>query len=108
MTRENVAVYTFDAESIGILPGGTVPDYHHRRERTRGLSETTETGADTPSVMGRFLTVAEVARQLRVSNMTVYRLVKSGQLAAVRVGRGYRLREEDVRKYLQQRYMDAG
>jgi excisionase family DNA binding protein len=72
------------------------------------MSDTVGTGADSPSIMGRFLTVAEVARQLRVSNMTVYRLVKGGQLPAVRVGRGYRLREEDVRKYLQQRYMDAG
>ena len=59
-------------------------------------------------MMGGFLTVAEVARQLRVSNMTVYRLVKAGDLAAVRVGRGYRIRGEDVRKYLSQRYMDAG
>ena len=58
--------------------------------------------------LGRFFTVAEVARQLRVSNMTVYRLIKSGQLPAVRVGRGYRIRDEDVRKYLNERYMDAG
>jgi excisionase family DNA binding protein len=72
------------------------------------MSDTSGTGAETPPVMGRFLTVAEVARELRVSNMTVYRLVKSGELRALRVGRGYRLREDDVRKYLQQRYMDAG
>jgi excisionase family DNA binding protein len=72
------------------------------------MSERVGSGAESPPVMGRFLTVAEVARQLRVSNMTVYRLVKSGQLRAVRVGRGYRLLEEDVRKYLEQRYMDAG
>lgn len=58
--------------------------------------------------MGSFLTVAEVAKQLRVSNMTVYRLIKSGQMRAVRVGRGYRLREDDVRRFLEQRYMDAG
>lgn len=62
----------------------------------------------SPQVLGRFFTVAEVARQLRVSNMTVYRLIKSGQLPAVRVGRGYRMRDEDVRKYLNERYMDAG
>jgi excisionase family DNA binding protein len=70
-----------------------------------------ETGDTTPSsslMSARFVTVSEVARQLRVSNMTVYRLVKSGQLPAVRVGRGYRIREDDVRKYLDQRYMDAG
>ncbi len=60
------------------------------------------------SLMGRFLTVAEVARTLRVSNMTVYRLVNSGQLPAVRVGRGYRIREDDVLKYLKARYMDTG
>ncbi len=54
------------------------------------------------------LTVGEVAQLMRVSNMTVYRLVNSGQLAAVRVGRGYRIREDDVRRYLEQRYMDAG
>ena len=39
----------------------------------------------------RFSTVAEVAQALRVSNMTVYRLIKSGQLPAVRVGKSYRL-----------------
>lgn len=58
--------------------------------------------------MGEFLTVAEVAKQLRVSNMTVYRLIKAGEMRAVRIGRGYRLKEDDVRSYLQQRYMDAG
>jgi excisionase family DNA binding protein len=58
--------------------------------------------------MGEFLTVAEVAKQLRVSNMTVYRLIKAGELRALRIGRGYRLKEDDVRRYLQQRYMDAG
>jgi len=57
---------------------------------------------------GRFAPVSEVARQLRVSNMTVYRLVKGGQLPAVRVGRGYRIREQDVMHYLETRYMDAG
>ena len=63
---------------------------------------------DDSEGLGRFLTVAEVAHQLRVSNMTVYRLIKARQLGAVRVGRGYRIREQDVRKYLQARYMDAG
>ena len=32
----------------------------------------------------RFLTVAEVATVMRVSKMTVYRLVHSGELPAVR------------------------
>ncbi|MGH9297223.1 MAG: helix-turn-helix domain-containing protein [Acidimicrobiales bacterium] len=56
----------------------------------------------------RFYTVAEVARALRVSNMTVYRLISSGQLPAVRVGKSYRLREEDVNRYLSERFTEAG
>ena len=52
---------------------------------------------------GRLLTVAEVAAAMRVSNMTVYRLIKGGELAAVRVGKNYRLRERDVQRYLSDR-----
>jgi len=48
----------------------------------------------------RLLTVAEVAATMRVSNMTVYRLIKGGELAALRVGKNYRLRESDVDRYL--------
>ncbi len=51
----------------------------------------------------RLLTVGEVAGTMRVSNMTVYRLIKSGQLAAVRVGKNYRIRESDVDEYLSER-----
>lgn len=72
------------------------------------MSETTSGDTTPGALVGRFATVAEVARQLRVSNMTVYRLVKAGQIPAVRVGRGYRIREQDVLRYLENRYMDAG
>lgn len=51
----------------------------------------------------RLLTVGEVAAAMRVSNMTVYRLIKSGQLAAIRVGKNYRIRESDVDRYLSER-----
>jgi len=56
----------------------------------------------------QFLTVGEVASVLRISNMTVYRLISSGQLPAVRVGRSYRLRVEDVDAYLGARFTEAG
>ena len=55
-----------------------------------------------------FVTVAEVATRLRVSNMTVYRLIQAGQLPAVRVGRSYRLRDVDVDRYLSAQYTQAG
>ncbi|HJS27000.1 MAG TPA: helix-turn-helix domain-containing protein [Actinomycetota bacterium] len=51
----------------------------------------------------RLLTVAEVAATMRVSNMTVYRLIKTGELAALRVGKNYRIRESDVDGYLADR-----
>jgi excisionase family DNA binding protein len=72
------------------------------------MSETSGFPIDSGPAGLRFATVSEVARRLRVSNMTVYRLVKAGQLPAVRIGRGYRIREEDVMTYLETRYMDAG
>jgi excisionase family DNA binding protein len=56
----------------------------------------------------RFLTVAEVAELMRVSTMTVYRLIKSGDLPSVRVGKSYRLREEDIDSFLAKRYTEAG
>jgi excisionase family DNA binding protein len=47
-----------------------------------------------------FLTVTEVAAIMRVSKMTVYRLVHAGEMAAVRVGRSFRVPEPAVRAYL--------
>jgi excisionase family DNA binding protein len=56
----------------------------------------------------RFLTVAEVASAMRVSKMTVYRLVHSGELPAVRVGRSFRVPEQAVHSYLQDSFVEAG
>ncbi|WP_028926138.1 helix-turn-helix domain-containing protein [Pseudonocardia acaciae] len=55
-----------------------------------------------------FLTVAEVAAMMRVSKMTVYRLVHSGELPAARVGRSFRVPKESVQDYLRNAYHDAG
>jgi excisionase family DNA binding protein len=56
----------------------------------------------------RFLTVAEVAAVMRVSKMTVYRMVHSGDLPAVRVGRSFRVPEQAVHDYLRNAYIEAG
>jgi excisionase family DNA binding protein len=55
-----------------------------------------------------FLTIAEVAAKMRVSKMTVYRLVHGGELPAVRVGRSFRVTEDDVNEYLRKSFYDAG
>ena len=59
-------------------------------------------------ISARYLTVREVAETLRVSNMTVYRLINSGDLRAVRVGKSFRLLDDDVNRYLADRYTRAG
>lgn len=66
-----------------------------------------------PSVSGdisevKFLTIAEVASVMRVSKMTVYRLVHNGELPAVRVGRSFRVKEEDVDEYIKNSFYQAG
>ena len=48
----------------------------------------------------RLLMVREVAELMRVSNMTVYRLIKAGDLQAIRVGKNFRIRRSDVESYL--------
>jgi excisionase family DNA binding protein len=55
----------------------------------------------------RFLTVAEVATIMRVSKMTVYRLVHSGEMPAVRVGRSFRVPEQAVDDYLRHSFVDT-
>ncbi len=56
----------------------------------------------------RFLTVAEVAAVMRVSKMTVYRMVHAGELPAVRVGRSFRVPEKAVHDYLRGAFIEAG
>ncbi len=62
----------------------------------------------TPLSAIRFLKVTEVAELLRVSRMSVYRLIHAGELEAVRFGRNFRVPEHAVNAYLQQSFYDAG
>ena len=55
----------------------------------------------------RFLTVAEVADVMRVSKMTVYRLVHSGEMPAVRVGRSFRVPQDALEQYLTTSYIEG-
>ncbi|MBA3619486.1 MAG: helix-turn-helix domain-containing protein [Acidothermales bacterium] len=64
--------------------------------------------SDRPLSEVKFLTVAEVAAVMRVSKMTVYRLVHGGELPAVRVGRSFRVAEQAVHDYLREAYYSAG
>ncbi|SEO43340.1 helix-turn-helix domain-containing protein [Blastococcus endophyticus] len=73
-----------------LVPAGARPQ--------QGVAPMVQRPAPRPAVS--FLTVAEVAAIMRVSKMTVYRLVHGGEMAAVRVGRSFRVPETAVREYL--------
>jgi len=55
-----------------------------------------------------FLTVAEVAAVMRVSKMSVYRLIHGGELEAVRFGRSFRVTEGAVDAYLKESFYETG
>ena len=78
------------------------------RDSAGGKSARDAGGADGQPVRAQFLTVAEVASLMRVSKMTVYRLVHNGELPAVRVGRSFRVHAKAVHDLLETSYFDAG
>ena len=79
------------------------------RDAASGKSARDAGGADgQPVARAQFLTVAEVAALMRVSKMTVYRLVHNGELPAVLVGRSFRVHAKAVHDLLETSYFDAG
>ena len=50
--------------------------------------------------MDEVMTVAGLAKYLRLNKVTVYRLIRRQELPAVRVGRHWRLRAEDVTAWM--------
>ncbi|MFP5282644.1 MAG: helix-turn-helix domain-containing protein [Actinomycetes bacterium] len=73
------------------------------------MAEETAPGEFTPLAAGTtFLTVAEVAATLRVSKMSVYRLIHSGELEAVRFGRSFRVTRKALDAYLKESYYQTG
>ncbi len=84
------------------MNGPSARDSSGKTARDAGASE----GQSAPRT--QFLTVAEVAALMRVSKMTVYRLVHNGELPAVRVGRSFRVHAKAVHDLLETSYFDAG
>ncbi|MBI2170339.1 MAG: helix-turn-helix domain-containing protein [Actinobacteria bacterium] len=81
----------------------------HRQRPVPSVTAEYERGLPVSKLSeSRFLTVQEVADLMRVSSMTVYRLIKSGDLRAVRVGRSFRVRQEDIDGYLETSYTQTG
>lgn len=62
---------------------------------------------DFPLAEVKLLTVAEVAKIMRLSKMTVYRMVNSGTLPALKVGRSIRVPQASVDNYLRESFVDS-
>jgi len=62
--------------------------------------EDVNVGDDGSLADTRFMTVTEVAEMMRVSRMTVYRMIHAGEVPAVRFGRSYRVPESAVQQIL--------
>jgi excisionase family DNA binding protein len=59
-----------------------------------------DTATGEGAFAGSLMTVAEVGAVLRVSNMTVYRLIRAGELPAIRIGKSFRIKQHDLTAYL--------
>lgn len=55
----------------------------------------------------RLLTVNEVADVMRVSKMTVYRLIHAGELPAIRVGKSFRVPQGALNQLLESSWDDT-
>jgi excisionase family DNA binding protein len=100
----HIRLYSHGGRARAITGGeaGGAPDSARQKDR---CTMATSSGDIHDS---RFLTIAEVAEMMRVSKMTVYRLVHGGDLPAVRVGRSFRVLEKDVDDYLRKSFFNAG
>lgn len=54
-----------------------------------------------------FYTIEEIANKLKISKMTIYRAIKSGELNPINIGTGdrkvYRISKEELSKFLEKR-----
>lgn len=47
-----------------------------------------------------FYLVGELAERLRVSDMTIYRYIQAGKISAFKIGKEYRITEQEFNKFL--------
>ncbi|HBV97812.1 MAG: DNA-binding protein [Peptococcaceae bacterium BICA1-7] len=47
------------------------------------------------------MTISQVAKYLQISEVTTYRLVQEGRIPAFKVGRGWRVKREDLKDFIE-------
>lgn len=51
----------------------------------------------------KFFTLGEIAKMLKLNQQTLRRYVREGKLKAARFGREYRVREDDLNEFYEER-----
>ena len=59
------------------------------------------------TVMEKYLTVEEVAKELRVSRDAIWRLIRQKKLIAYRIGGTLRIKSDDLQAYLDTQRTDS-
>ena len=97
------------ATTLGSCTGGSAGGEAGARPvlEVRCAMASKKSGGESPLAEVKFLTVAEVATAMRVSKMTVYRMVHGGEMPAVRVGRSFRVPEQAVHDYLRSAFIET-
>ena len=47
------------------------------------------------------MTISQVAKYLQISEITTYRLIQEGKIPAFKVGRGWRIKREDLNEFIE-------
>jgi len=54
----------------------------------------------TRQILSQTFTVQEVAEHLKVTEITIYRLLKKGEIVGYKVGDSWRIDEKDLKAYI--------
>jgi len=54
----------------------------------------------TKEILPQTFTVQEVAKHLKVTEITIYRLLKKGEIIGYKVGDSWRIDEKDLKAYI--------
>ena len=51
--------------------------------------------------MEKFFTPEELAGRFKLTRMTIYRLIRARKIPAIRIGKSYRISEQDLEKWME-------
>lgn len=87
--------------ATAIYQGGDEPEWYTTYDGTANSASYELADRAIEAIFPAYLTVDEVAERVRVSKMTIYRMVQSGELPGIKFGRSFRIKVDDLVNYLE-------